>query len=174
MRWVAHILSITCLACVGAPVTPGNGQLLARWSGQDNGTGPLVAQAAYCARDSVLELLAHAGDRGVGLAFHLAQGGIQPGQFTVLHPETVEMPRPAAAGAWRFLGIDQVHAFVSRNGEAELTAVDAEGISGRVTMTLVARFGPDTVVVSGSFRAVPVDSSLAPCGLVPRTPAEIF
>ena len=168
-------LVLAAMACGrGGTASPQPGLLQATWSGRDVGSGSLEATALYCPRDSTLQIVSHAGDRGIGVALHLASAVPDTGTFGFVHPETQFIVRPAATGAYRFLTIEALHPYVSRNGEFRLTEIGPDWISGSVEMTLVAQSGPDTVVVRGSFVQVPLDSSITPCGLAPPKPAEIF
>lgn len=162
-------------ACgTGAGAAPAGGMLTATWEGRDRGSGRLEASALYCPRDSTLQILAHQGDRGIGVALHLAAAGPAVGSFAIVHPESESIPRPAATGAYRFLTVEALHPYVSRDGQVELTEVGPGGVSGTVAMTLVAQSGPDTVAIRGSFDRVAVDSTRTPCGLAPPRPVEVF
>lgn len=167
-------LAATVAACASAAGdAPEGGTFSATWDGRDRGSGRLVASALYCPRDSTLEILAHSGDRGVGVALHLDSAAPGVGTFSLVHPETEFVPRPGATGAYRFLTIEALHPYVSRNGQVELTEVGPDWVSGTIEMTLTAQSGPDTVVVRGTFARVPMDSTRTPCGIAPRQPMEI-
>lgn len=168
------VLLVVAAGCQRASSAPQAGQLVATWDGVERGTGRMTANATWCARDSILEFLARTGDRGVGVALHLAAASPAPGRFDFVHPEQETVSRPAATGAWRFVTTDALYAFVSRSGEIELTEVADGRMSGRLTLSLVARSGPDTILVQGRFLQVPIDSASSPCGAAPRTPAEVF
>lgn len=170
----AVFLVLLLPACQPSSSAPLPGHLVATWDGADRGGGRMTASATWCARDSILEFLAREGDRGVGVALHLASAAPAPGRFGFVHPETEAPPRPAATGAWRFMTDDALHAYVSRSGEMEVTEVGDSIMSGRLTLRLVARAGPDTILVQGSFADVPLAPARTPCGIAPRTPAEIF
>lgn len=161
-------------ACGPSAGAPEPGFFAAQWLGADQGAGRLAANATWCARDSILEILAREGDRGIGLAVHMPTASPDTGRFVLVHPESDAVPRPGASAGWRFLAIDALHAFVSRNGELELTEVGDGTLSGRLTVLLVARSGPDTVSVQGTFHQVPIETAPTPCGLAPRTPVEVF
>lgn len=172
-RLAVPLLILATAACGRAPTGPVPGQLSATWAGRDQGSGRLEASAILCARDSTLEIIAHQGDRGIGVALHLAAAAPAPGEFQLVHPETPFITRPAGTGAYRFLTVEALHPYVSRNGVVELTEVGPGWVTGTVQMTLSAESGPDTVVVRGTFSQVPVDSTVTPCGLAPPTPVEI-
>jgi len=107
------------------------------------------------------------------MAIHLASATPGPGQFTFVHPETQFITRPSATGAYRFLTVEALHPYISRDGQVELTEVGPGWVSGSLVMTLSAQSGPDTVVVRGRFSQVPMDTTVTPCGLAPLTPLEI-
>ena len=164
-------LAVGCRSSAGRPDA---GQLTAEWSGAATGSARLAASATWCARDSILEILARAGDTGVGIAVHYR--GTEPitGSFGLINPAQDVARRPAATGALRFTTPDALHAYLTRGGEVEITAVDEARVTGRMTLQLSSRVGVDTLVLVGSFRDVPVDSARTPCGLAPRTPSEVF
>ena len=166
------LLAAACGA--GGSASPEAGVLVATWSGQDTGSGRLEAQALLCPRDSTLQIVSHLGDRGIGVALHLASAVPDTGTFGFVHPETQFIVRPAATGAYRFLTVQALYPYVSRNGELNLTEVGPGWVSGSLEMTLVAQSGPDTVVVRGTFARLPLDSTRTPCGLAPPKPVEIF
>lgn len=176
MKFTALLIALIGLvvACGPSAGAPEPGYLVARWVGADQGSGRMVANATWCARDSTVEFLAREGDRGVGVAVHLAAASPDTGRFLFVHPESDAVPRPGATAGWRFLAIDALHAFVSRNGELVVTAVGDGTLSGQLTLLLTARSGPDTVSVRGTFDRVPLEPAPTPCGLAPRTPAEVF
>lgn len=173
-RLVAPILILATVACGRAPTGTVPGELSAVWAGRDQGSGRLEASAILCPRDSTLQIIAHQDDRGIGVALHLAAAVPTPGEFQLVHPETPFITRPAGTGAYRFLTVEALHPYVSRDGQVELTEVGPGWVSGTVAMTLVAQSGADTVAIRGSFDRVPVDSTRTPCGLAPPRPVEIF
>lgn len=173
----AHLglLFLACsVGCRSSSSGPDAGQLTAEWAGADTGSVRLTASAAWCARDSILEILAREGDTGVGIAVYYDGTGPVPGSFGLGHPAQDVARRPSASGALRFTTPDALHAYLTRSGEVEITAVDEARVTGRMTFRLTSRVGPDTLLLVGSFREVPVDSARTPCGLAPPTPAEVF
>ena len=173
----AH-LGVLCLAfsvgCRSLSGGPDAGQLTAEWAGAATGAARLTASATWCARDSILEILAREGDTGVGIAVHYGGTGPVTGSFGLSHPAQDMARRPAATGALRFTTPEALHAYLTRSGEVEITAVDEARVTGRMTFRLSSRIGADTLVLVGSFRDVPVDSARTPCGLAPPTPSEVF
>jgi hypothetical protein len=170
----AFVLSALLAACQAGEPIPSTGVLSASWTGREAGSAQMEASAILCPRDSTLQILAHVGDRGIGVALYLTGGAPATGTFPLVNPETEFMGRPGATGAFRFLTVEALHAHVSRDGEVELTDVGPTGVSGRVTMNTMSRDGPDSARVVGTFSRVPVDSTVAPCGVAPRTPVEVF
>ncbi len=164
-------LSIGCRSPAGEPAA---GQLTAEWAGAATGSARLTASATWCARDSILEILAHGGDTGVGIAVHYGGAGPIAGSFGLIHPAQGVAQRPVATGALRFTTPDALHASLTRSGEVEITAVDESRVTGRMTFQLAARVGADTLRLVGSFRDVPVDSARTPCGVAAPVPAEVF
>lgn len=173
-RSTAPFLIVLAAACSTPATGPAPGELAASWSGRDQGSGRLAATAILCPRDSTLQIISHLGDRGIGVAIHLAAAAPAPGQFQMVHPETPFMTRPVATGAYRFLTVEALHPYVSRTGVVDLTELGPGWVSGTLQMTLSAESGPDTVVVRGSFHQVPMDSTVTPCGLAaPPIPIEM-
>ncbi|MDP9144913.1 MAG: hypothetical protein M3N43_09520 [Actinomycetota bacterium] len=163
--------SVGCRSSAGEPDV---GQLTAEWAGAATGSVRLTATATWCAGDAILEILAREGDTGVGMAVHYGGSGPITGSFGLIHPAQGVAQRPAATGALRFTTTDALHAYLTRSGEVEITAVDQARVTGRMTFRLASRVGSDTLFLVGSFRDVPVDSARTPCGLAPPTPAEVF
>jgi hypothetical protein len=174
---LAHLglLVLACsVGCRSSSGRPDVGQLAAEWAGADTGSVRLTASAAWCARDSILEILARQGDYGVGIAVYYDGSRPVTGSFSLSHPAQDMARRPAASGALRFTTPDALHAYLTRSGEVEITAVDEAQVTGRMTFRLTSRIGADTLLLVGSFREVPVDSARTPCGLAAPTPAEVF
>lgn len=167
------ILALGLVACGRQAAGPGAGELLVSWQGVERGSDRMPATATLCARDSTVELLASRDDRGVGLALHLTAAAPAPGRIPVLNPNLDVLPRPAATGAYRYLSPESLRGFVSRDGEVELAEAGPAGLTGRFTLRLVALAGPDTLVLTGSFRAVPLVEAALPCGQASPTPVEI-
>jgi len=172
--WTALLLIVVALGACGpkADVLP-PGQMTVTWAGVDRGTDRMEARASLCATDSIVEVFGYRADRGVGLAIHLSSATPLPGRLVMLNPNLEAIPRPAVTGAFRFLAVEGVKGFVSREGELELTEVGPEGLSGQFTMRLVALSGPDTLALSGAFHRVRLDPATTPCGVAARTRLEM-
>jgi len=166
-------LAVVMAACGRQAAGPGAGELVLSWQGVEQGRDRMPARATLCARDSTVELLASRGDRGVGMALHLAGGQPVPGRVPVLNPNLDSLPRPSATGAYRYLSTESLRGFVSRDGEVEMHESGPSGLTGRFTLRLVALAGPDTLVLSGAFHQVPLAEAPLPCGQVSRTPVEV-
>lgn len=164
---------VWCLALAAAasgcarqssPDSPDPGELVAIWEGREPGRMRVAAEALYCARDSVIELLAFDNDRAVALAFYLDGEAITTGEVPVMPPAGDSLRRPSVAGAFRAMQRDILGGYQAREGQVEIVHVGTDLLTGRYSLLLTERSTMDPLPLRGAFREVPVRPAAEPCG----------
>ena len=168
MHRVLCLLMLPALACrSGAASPPSGGELGARWSGSASGSFRASATARWCARDTLLELLAVRNDTAVGFAL-LPKDSISPGVYSVFPSQVFIAFRPQANAAVRWLDDAELKGFEGVSGLVTLQASGAPGVSGTFEVRLKRADNPDTLALSGSFASVPVGRAIDACGRANR------
>jgi hypothetical protein len=153
---------------VASQEAPATGRFEVTWT---DSAGPVhfavPATAAFCARDSLVEILGSRNDSAIGIVLLTGDStiaGLGPGAFSVM-PAKVFIPwRPRAIAALRMTGVDVIRQFESTGGQVDLTAAGDSTLSGRVDLRLIASPGTDSLRVTGEFRAVRIRRAPFPCG----------
>lgn len=168
MHRILYLLMLPALACRSdAASPPSGGELGARWSGSSSGSFRASATARWCARDTLLELLAVRNDTAVGFAL-LPKDTIGPGVYSVFPSQVFIAFRPQANAAVRWLDDVELKGFQGVSGVVTLQASGASGVSGTFEVRLRHLDKPDTLALSGSFASVPVGQAIDACGRANR------
>lgn len=139
----------------GADSASSSGQLAVEWAGVNAQTFSAPAEARWCRRDTLLEVVAARSDTGVGLVFTF-QDSLRVGQHPVASSAVGANWRPAGLAALRWVNDTAVRGFEANQGSLEITSVGPEGISGTVDVRLKHLDTSDTVRLRGRFDGVPV------------------
>jgi hypothetical protein len=165
MRWLLLGLGglLACRAASGRPPAA-DGTLEASWR-DSTGTAQLSApaEARWCARDTLLELIAARNDTVVGLAL-FARDSLKTEGFPLFQPSIFAPWRPQATAALRVFNENTLRNFQSMWGKVELTEVSGNRVSGTFDAHLKNLTGPDSLHLTGRFTRVPVRSATGICG----------
>lgn len=166
-RLEAAVGLLLVAACGGGPTADAaTGVLHAAWTDSSRTADWRgSALAHWCARDSMLELTGVRNDSSIGLAFFLPDT-LRAQAFPVFQAGVFAPWRPQATGALRLYVDGEIRGYESSWGQAALTAVTPDGVSGtldlRVRLTQGA--GSDSLHLVGGFERVPVLPADPSCG----------
>jgi len=159
---------LPALACrPGADSPASRGELAAQWAGSASGAFRAPATALWCARDTLLELLAVRNDTAVGFAL-LPKDTLGSGVYSIFSSQVFNPLRPQANAAARWLDQIEIKGFEGASGLVTLSRTGASGVSGTFEVTLHRAGTPDTLRLSGSFARVPVGKAIESCGRANR------
>lgn len=158
------LVGLGCRSADGRAGAPLSGTLDVRWK-DSTGTARLSApaEARWCARDSMLELVASRNDTAMGVALY-ARDSLRAEGYPVFQAGTFAPWRPQAAAGLRLLTPASLLGYESTWGRVVVTAISAAGISGTLDLHLKYVSGPDSLHLTGSFTGVAVQQARPPCG----------
>ena len=161
-------LALTLPGCRAPGGGPG-GEVTLTWTGASAGQVAAAAEASWCARDTLLELIAVRNDTAVGFAL-LPKDSLGPGTYSVFST-TVFIPfRPQANLAFRYLDSSELKGYEGLSGSVTLSETAGGKVSGELEASLKLQAGTDTLRLVGRFRDVPVAPALASCGRANKPP----
>jgi len=174
MSRTALFALLAALACrsSGASRAPAEGELEVSWRDSSHAVALRApANAHWCARDSLLELLAVSHDTGLGLLL-LARDSLRPDSFPVFQGGVFAPWRPQASAALRALSASDIKGYTSTWGVVKLSTIAAKRVSGSFDLHVKLTPGKDTLHLTGSFTRVLVAPATLPCGRanLPKTP----
>lgn len=175
MPRAALLILLFILACRSSRASraPAAGELEVHWRDSSHVVALRApAEARWCPRDSMLELLAVNHDTGLGLVL-LARDSLRVDSFPVFQGGVYAPWRPQASAALRVVTAENVlKAFTSTWGQVTLAAAAPKQVSGSFDLHVKLSPGADSLHLTGSFARVPVLPATAPCGRanLPRTP----
>jgi hypothetical protein len=147
----------------GAPTGP---RLEARWTGADTATFSAPATAAWCDSLNLLEILAMAGDTGIGIAVY-PRDGIASGAYPIRAPAAADSVPPSAAVGLRWFSKTAVQGFQGDSGQLSLVRAADGALSGRFTTTARAVSGKGQLTVTGSFHELRQRPATRGCSTAP-------
>ncbi|MEZ4457068.1 MAG: hypothetical protein R2882_11050 [Gemmatimonadales bacterium] len=161
------LLAVLLLSSCGKPAEPAEpvGRLSVEWAGSATGSFAAPAQASWCARDSLLEVLAIRGDTGIAMSV-LVTDSIQPARHPVLSPAIKVDWRPLALVAVRWASDTALKGFEATSGNLSLLESPAGTVAGTVEVTMKRNEAADTLRLTGNFDGVPVTPAVGQCGRV--------
>lgn len=151
----------------GAPSGP---RLEARWTGADTSAFGAPATAAWCDSLNLLEILAIAGDTGIGIAIY-PRDGIASGSYPIRPPEAADSVPPSAAVGLRWFSQTSVQGFQGDSGRLSLVRAPDGGLSGRFTATAHAITGKGRLTLTGSFDGLRQRPATRGCSTAPPPPS---
>jgi hypothetical protein len=134
-----------------------------RWTGADTGRFSAPAEARWCARDTLVEVVAARNDTAFGLSL-IAQDSLRAGSYPVFHTDVYAPWRPQAGAAIRWLDSTDLRHFGGASGQVTVTEGGARLVSGTLDIGLQASTGRDSIHLTGSFSAVPIAPANPLCG----------
>ncbi len=163
-----YLLMLPATACrSGATSPPSGGELAAQWTGSAQSAFRAPATALWCARDTLLELLAVRNDTAVGFAL-LPKDTLAAGVYSIFASQVFIAFRPQANAAMRWLDQIELKGFEGASGVVTLSETGALGVSGTFEVALRRTGNPDTLTLTGSFVRVPVGKAIEACGRAHR------
>ena len=141
--------------------------MAASWTGSTQGTFRAPATALWCARDTLLELIAVRNDTAVGFAL-FPKDSLRAGTYAIFSAKVAVVFRPQANAAARWLDQVELKGFEGTSGKVTLSSTGASGVSGTYEVGLRRTESPDTLTLSGSFARVPVGKAIEACGRANR------
>ena len=162
------------LACnaAGGDRRTGEGELEARWT-DSAGTAVFIAPAEgrWCARDSMLEILAARNDSAVGIALY-ARDSLRVEGYPVFLAGLFAPWRPQATAALRLLTPNEIRNFASSWGQVILTEAAGGRVTGTFDLHLKRPTAPDSVQVTGRFALVAIRPASPSCGRANKPPTR--
>ena len=155
-------LLLACRANVG-PETGDRNQLAVEWKGVVARSFAAPAEATWCARDSLLEILAVRADTGVGLVL-VVQDSLRPGQHPVVSAALKVTWRPVALASIRWVNDSGVRGFEGNAGSVTVTEAGPAGVAGTLDVRLKHLDTSDTVRMTGRFHAAAITPADSICG----------
>jgi hypothetical protein len=154
---------LACRSAAGAPQA-GAGELEAHWS-DSTGAASLVApaQASWCARDTMLEVLAVRNDSAIGLAV-FAKDSLRVQRYPVFQAALFAPWRPQATAGVRLLTVSELRGFESSWGQVTLSEAGSARVSGSFDLHLKRPSFGDSLHLTGRFERLPIRSASASCG----------
>jgi hypothetical protein len=140
-------------------------QLVMRWHGKYAGAVTMPATLNWCPVTHVAVLEAMSGDSGFVVVLY-ERDALSAGPRSLMAPEVASTAsRPVASAAFRWLRLEPdtaVAGFRSTTGTVRIQYANGKA-SGDVSAHLRSAAGPDSLVVQGTFRGVPVISTAKGC-----------
>jgi hypothetical protein len=166
MTRVTILLLFSLLACSSRREgsAPGRGELVAEWS--DSGRAVRIvapAQATWCARDTMIELLAFRADTAFGLAIY-PRDSLRAEGYPVSIAGIFAPWRPQATAALRVVNPLALLGYESTGGRVLVESGGGRALSGTFAVTVKQQQSGDTLQVTGSFTGVPIRPAAASCG----------
>lgn len=164
MPRTVHLGVLIMMACRPPDGAAGEGQLEASWS-DAGGTARLVApaEARWCARDSMLELLAVRNDSALGIALY-ASDSLRAESYPLFLAGVFAPWRPQATAALRLPLSNELRTYSSAWGQLQLTKSAAGVVSGTFDLHLKRATPADSLQVTGRFTRVAVRPAELSCG----------
>ena len=144
---------------------PRPAELTVSWRGNSAGKMTLPATLNWCPVTRVAVLEAMSGDSGVALLLY-ERDSLTPGPHTIVSPDlSASAPKPAASFVMRWLRSTPDTAltgFRSKSGTVRIQFAAGKA-SGDINARMRGVAGIDSVVVQGTFIAVPVVTTAKGC-----------
>ena len=142
---------------------PGPGQLLIDWRGSFRGQALLPAQIQWCPVTRMATLEAISNDTGLVITLQ-EDDSLTVGVHPVISPAMREQsPRPGAIASLRWVRDTlEIMGFNSASGLVDVTTTGATA-SGRAEIRMRRPVGPDTLIMSATFRDLPIVATAAGC-----------
>jgi hypothetical protein len=166
---MAGILLLGCrkAAQPTGPTEDQAGVVSVEWNGFVRGSFAATASGSWCARDSLLEVLAVRGDSGFGFALAVTDS-VRVGKHPATAPSVVVDWRPLAVAGLRWATDTAVRGYEAQSGTIEVTDVSGGRVTGTIDLRLKQIDTIDTIRLSGSFKRIAVAPSRGSCGRVQR------
>lgn len=164
------ILGLGCNAAAGPQDPPVLGRLELRWNDSTaEARFSAPAEARWCIRDTLLEILAVSHDTAVGIALFV-KDSLRVEALPVFRAELFAPWRPQATAAVRVAVPTAVRGYQSMWGRVEVTQRSNNRVSGTVDLHVKLSSGPDSLHLTGRFAGLEVLPAAAWCGRASKPP----
>ena len=157
------VLASGCRSRARATELSRSGVMSLRWTGSDTGRFSAAADARWCARDTLVEIVAARNDTAIGFSL-IAVDSLRTGGYPVYHSGVYAPWRPQAGAAMRWLDSTDLRHFGGARGQLTVTEGGSRRVSGTLEVGLTASPGRDSLHLTGSFTAVPITPANPACG----------
>lgn len=167
MRRLLFGLALLPFSCRKSPPPDPGGTLTVTWAGASKGRFAAAATGAWCARDSLVEILAVAGDTGFGFTL-ITPGTVKTGQYPVLAAAVGADWRPMGLVSLRLASDTALKGYEGNSGQLEVTQGSATLVSGTISVRLKQTDANDTLRLTGSFDRIAIAPAQGGCGRMPK------
>jgi hypothetical protein len=173
MPRVSILALLAIMSCRSSSATRGpvEGELQVQWRDSSQVADlHAPAEAHWCARDTLLEILAVRHDSAFGLVL-LAPDSLRPQAYPVFQGGVFATWRPQATAAVRLLTATELKGFTSTWGQVQLTE-GGPHVSGSFDLHVKLSTGQDSLHLTGHFTRLAVVPADPSCGRAnkPKTP----
>jgi hypothetical protein len=173
MPRIGLLFLLALLACrnpAGADQS-GAGRLEAHWSDSAGTAVSLFAsaEAYWCARDTLLEILALRNDTAVGIAVYV-KDTVRAEGYPVFRAAFFSPFRPQATAALRLLTPTELRSFESIWGQVILSKADSLRVSGSFDLHLKRQSAGDSLQLTGRFTRLAIRPAAVSCGRANKPP----
>ncbi len=152
-----------CRATHGQQARPSSGMLAVAWTGSAAGRFSAPAEARWCPRDTLVEIIAVRSDTAFGVTLAPVDT-VRPGAYVVLPALRFVPARPQAGAALRWLAETVIMPFEPITGTVTVTEGGTRRISGTIDVHLRRPGASDSVHVTGGFSRLALAPATGPCG----------
>ncbi|MEP7176103.1 MAG: hypothetical protein ABI860_06080 [Gemmatimonadales bacterium] len=154
-------------ACHGdAAKAPSGARLAVRWTGSDTSSFDAPATAERCDSSTMLQIVAIAGDTGIGIALYPSDSNLAA-VYTVRPPSLADSAPPAGAVGLRWFSQTSVQGYQADSGQVSVTRAPNGALSGRFKATARAITGTGRLTLAGSFDDLRARRAARGCGTGP-------
>ena len=160
--FLSTLVALACKSADGEQASVGRVEV--RW-GDSTRQAQLSApaEARWCARDSMLEVMAFRNDSGIGFALY-ARDSLRAEGYPLFQAPIFAPWRPQATAALRLLTPTELRGYESTWGQVVVTDAGPGGVSGTLDLHFKLMTGTDSLHVTGSFSGVRILPAAASCG----------
>ena len=164
------VLSLGCNATAARQEAPAPGYLEARWNDSARTARfSAPAEARWCVRDTLLEILAVSHDSAVGIALFV-RDSLRVEALPVFRAELFAPWRPQATAAVRLVSPNGIQGYQSVWGQVEVTQRSSNRVSGTLDLHVKLSNGPDSLHLTGRFAGLEVLPATSWCGRASKPP----
>ncbi|HUR93811.1 MAG TPA: hypothetical protein VMY76_04480 [Gemmatimonadales bacterium] len=170
LSWAAAI-AVAAAACRQGGLARAESRLEVQWTGADTSRFSASATADWCDSLNLLEILAVAGDTGIGIALY-PRDSLASGLYPIQPPDAADSVPPSAAIGLRWFSETSVQGYQADSGQVSMTRTAGGALSGRFTATARAITGKGRLRLTGSFEDLRQRPATRGCSTArtPQTP----
>jgi len=170
-RWLMVATGLAAGGCRPSEPARSGAGLEVQWTGADTSRFGGPASADWCDSLNLLQILAIAGDTGIGIALY-PQDGVSSGDYPIKPPEAADSVPPSAAIGLRWFSETSVQGYQADSGQVTLTRTSGGVLSGRFKASARAITGKGRLRLTGSFEGLQQHPAARGCSTArtPQTP----